>query len=269
MMSFLLLLILILLGHAPLVVRSLQASPRSIFVLAGQSNMAGRGGVEENSETGQNIWYGFVPHQCESNPSILRLNADLKWVEAHEPLHADIDVNKTNGVGPGMAFANTILTKDRELGPVGLVPCAIGGTKIVDWKKGSVLYNQLMRRTKAALQGGGMIKALLWYQGESDTLIQDDAVMYKQRLEEFFTNVRADLQYPMLPIFMVAVESGGTYINMVRQAQLGILLPKVHCVDAQGLLLKPGGLHLTTRSQVSLGETLARAFLKFSQTSSY
>ncbi|KAA8528494.1 hypothetical protein F0562_035849 [Nyssa sinensis] len=230
---------------------------KSIFILAGQSNMSGRGGVVNDT------WDGVVPPECQSNPSILRLSAGLKWVEAHEPLHADIDVKKICGVGPGMAFANSVLDKDSSLGVVGLVPCAIGGTNISEWARGSYLYSQLVRRAGVALQGGGTIRAILWYQGESDTVSQEDAKSYKGRLERFFEDLRTDLQSPMLPVIQVALASGqGPFIETVRIAQLTIDLPNVRCVDAKGLQLQPDGLHLSTPAQVHLGEMFADAFLQ-------
>ncbi|XP_044475162.1 probable carbohydrate esterase At4g34215 [Mangifera indica] len=248
----------ILLSHACSVKSQL---PQNIFILAGQSNMAGRGGVINDTKTNTLIWDGVVPAQCQPNPSILRLNAKLTWVQAHEPLHADFDVAKTNGVGPGMPFANAILTKRQSFGVIGLVPCAIGGTNISEWRKGSFHYEQMVRRTRVALQSGGIIRALLWYQGESDTITLEDAESYKGRLEKFFMDLRSDLQDPMLPIIQVALASGeGTFVDIVREAQLGSDLPNVECVDAKGLPLEPDGLHLSTPSQVRLGEMLADAF---------
>ncbi|MED6218582.1 hypothetical protein PIB30_027920 [Stylosanthes scabra] len=171
----------------------------NIFILAGQSNMAGRGGVNETTAT----WDGVVPSQCRPNPSILRLNAQLEWVEAKEPLHADIDVMNTNGVGPGMAFANKIFEKRQGMGLIGLVPCAIGGTNISEWERGKVLYTRMMKRVNASLhlQPGAGVEGLLWYQGESDTLLLSDAKAYRTRLRKFFSDLRADLNSPMLPIF--------------------------------------------------------------------
>ncbi|MFS7983767.1 putative sialate O-acetylesterase domain, SGNH hydrolase superfamily [Helianthus anomalus] len=135
---------------------------KNIIILAGQSNMSGRGGVQNNT------WDGIVPLQSKPNRSILRLTANLTWVEAHEPLHKDIDFQVTCGVGPGMVFANRVLQRDPSLGPLGLVPCAVGGpigTKISEWGRGTFLYKQLVRRAKASRIGGGSIRGLLWYQG--------------------------------------------------------------------------------------------------------
>ncbi|GAA0152352.1 esterase [Lithospermum erythrorhizon] len=230
----------------------------SVFILAGQSNMAGRGGVVHET-----TWDGYVPPQCQSNPSIFRLNAELTWVEAAEPLHKDIDSNKTCGVGPGMAFANSVVSRDPNIGVIGLVPCAVGGTNISEWRRGSHLYNQLMRRSNAALGSGGRIRALLWYQGESDTLNHQDAKLYKKRLTRLFNHLRSDLQLPSLPLIMVALASGeGPFVEVVRQAQLGNDLPYVKLVDAKGMALETDQLHLTTVSQVQLGHMLADAFLQ-------
>ncbi|CAI9786449.1 unnamed protein product [Fraxinus pennsylvanica] len=230
---------------------------KNIIILAGQSNMSGRGGVINNK------WDGFVPLECHRNSSILRLSAGLTWEEAEEPLHRDIDVVRTCGVGPGMAFANSVLAKDPSLGVIGLVPCAIGGTNISEWRRGSVLYNKLIQRANAALQGGGIIRALLWYQGESDTVIHKDAELYKGRLDRFFDDLRSDLMSPILPVIQVALASGkGPFIEIIRKAQLETNLQNVKCVDAKGLPLEPDELHLTTLAQVELGKMLADAFLQ-------
>lgn len=229
---------------------------RDIFILAGQSNMAGRGGVAGGK------WDGKVPPECRPDPSILRLSAGLGWEEAHEPLHADIDVGKTCGVGPGMAFANAVRASGWGVGVVGLVPCAVGGTKISQWAKGTSLYAELVSRATESVSGGGTIRAILWYQGESDTVSREDAEAYKGNMEKLIMDLRTDLNNPFLLIIQVALASGeGKYIELVREAQLGINLLNVECEDAKGLNLEADKLHLTTMSQVHLGQELARAFL--------
>ncbi|KAJ4895713.1 hypothetical protein Rs2_22507 [Raphanus sativus] len=255
-------LFIILLSLSSLQIQS-QTIPRniSIFILAGQSNMAGRGGVYNDTAKNITVWDGVIPRECRSNPSILRLTAKLEWEEADEPLHADIDVNKTNGVGPGMPFANRVVNR---FGYVGLVPCSIGGTKLSQWQKGQFLYEETVRRAKAAMvaSGGGSYQAVLWYQGESDTVDMVDASVYKKRLVQFFSDLRNDLQHPNLPIIQVALATGaGPYLDAVRKAQLETGLDNVHCVDAKGLPLEPDGLHLTTSSQVRLGQMMVEAFL--------
>ncbi|XP_078153448.1 putative carbohydrate esterase At4g34215 isoform X3 [Carex rostrata] len=225
-------------------------SRKLMFILAGQSNMAGRGGVNENK------WDHIIPTECGPHPTILRLNASLHWVEATEPLHADIDVRRTCGVGPGLSFANWIREPVKEGGwrLIGLVPCAVGGTRIQEWSRGSVLYQQMIGRTKAALTSGGKIGAVLWYQGESDTVRHEDAYSYRARLEKLIFDLRTDLHLPHLLFIQVALASGeGPYLKIVREAQKGITLPNVKYVDAIGLKLEGDHLHLTTHAQVQLG----------------
>ncbi|KAL2231550.1 probable carbohydrate esterase At4g34215 [Sesamum indicum] len=231
-------------------------SAKQIFILSGQSNMAGRGGVDRHTKK----WDGVVPPESSPDPSkIMRLSVDLHWEVAREPLHHDIDTKKTCGVGPGMSFANTV--KER-VGVIGLVPCAVGGTAIKEWARGTHLYENMVKRAKAAVHGGGEIKAVLWYQGESDTSSQEDADSYKENMETLICNVRTDLDLPSLPIIQVAIASGDEkYLEKIREIQKGIDLPKVVCVDAKGLELKEDNLHLTTEAQVQLGRMLADAYL--------
>ncbi|OMO63283.1 hypothetical protein COLO4_32601 [Corchorus olitorius] len=230
-------------------------TPKHIFILSGQSNMAGRGGVTKLYQ-----WDGVVSPESQPHPSIFRLSAKLEWEPAREPLHIDIDTRKTCGVGPGMSFVNAV----REmLGNecIGLVPCAVGGTAIKEWARGEELYENMVKRSKESVKSKGEIKALLWYQGESDTLTQEDAEAYKGNMETLIHNVREDLGLPSLPIIQVAIVSGDEkYIEKVREAQFGINLPNVLCVDAKGLPLKEDNLHLTTEAQVKLGQILADAF---------
>ncbi|KAA8533773.1 hypothetical protein F0562_031290 [Nyssa sinensis] len=91
----------------------------------------------------QKHWDGVVSPECRLDHSILRLNAHLHWKAAYEPLYADIDTKKACGVGLGMSFTNVV--KERE-GVVGLVPCAVGGTAIKEWARGSHLYEGIMKR---------------------------------------------------------------------------------------------------------------------------
>ncbi|XP_073279804.1 probable carbohydrate esterase At4g34215 [Primulina huaijiensis] len=237
------------------------SSYKSIFILAGQSNMAGRGYNSDNST--------YPPEYFLSHPQILMLDANQTWKQAADPgLHDGID-KKFVGVGPGMPFANRILMKNPEFGTIGLVPCAHGQTSIMQWMKGNEngLFAQLVNRAKVALQGGGEIKALLWYQGESDALHYEDAVLYGSRLVKFLTDVRADLGLPELPVLVVAMMTGdGEFKMMVREAQMVIKLPHVVTVDAKGAGIKFNDkVHLNKAGSVEVGKRLADAFLEINE----
>ncbi|KAK7390951.1 hypothetical protein VNO78_19178 [Psophocarpus tetragonolobus] len=235
-------------------------SKRQIFILSGQSNMAGRGGVLRDGK--RKYWDGVVPPECSPDPSILRLSATLQWEPANEPLHVDIDAAKVCGVGPGMVFANSLrrcLGADLHLG---LVPCAVGGTAIKEWARGEELYEKMVKRALESVNEDNCeIKALLWFQGESDAINEEDAAAYKLNMETLIHHLRLDLHLPSLPIIQVALASGSDHIEKVREAQLAIDIPNVICVDAKGLQLKEDNLHLTTQAQIQLGHMLAQAYL--------
>ncbi|MCL7024735.1 hypothetical protein MKW94_005383 [Papaver nudicaule] len=179
--------------------RSRPLQDKNIFILAGQSNMAGRGGVVNE------VWDGIIPAECAS---IIRFNSHRKWMDSS------------------------------NIGVIGLVPCAVGGTSISEWSRGVPLYN---------------LRAVLWYQGESDTVYQKDAESYGHNLKQLISNVREDLHLPRLHFILVALASGeGPFVGIVRKAQLEIDLLNVLTVDADGRT-PSRTRHLTTEAQVRLG----------------
>ncbi|KAL6650261.1 hypothetical protein ACP70R_009186 [Stipagrostis hirtigluma subsp. patula] len=240
-------------------------APKLLFLLAGQSNMAGRGAAAPP-----------LPPPFRPHPRVLRLAASRRWVTAAPPLHADIDTHKACGLGPGMPFARRVLAASAPGSDgagslvLGLVPCAVGGTRIWMWARGQPLYEAAVARTRAAVAaGGGTLGAVLWYQGESDTVELDDATAYGGRMERLVADLRDDLGVPDLLVIQVGLASGeGNYTDIVREAQKNINLPNVILVDAMGLPLRDDQLHLSTEAQLQLGDMLAQAYLKFNSTES-
>jgi hypothetical protein len=258
------------------------ADDLEIFILSGQSNMSGRGGLQSKRGADghmHKVWDGIVPQECDAEPgSILRLTATLEWEEAHEPLHHDIDTGKPTGVGPGLVFAASLLrshdsvAKSEEKQPrkkpaIGLVPCAVGGTTMSEWKKGGFLYDRMIQRTKVAIEKGGTLKALLWYQGESDTTSKASGASFGSKLATFLQDVRTDLQSPDFPIIQVGIQWGHhpqpAILEEVRQAQIAAADPSKHVyiVDALGLPLQSDNLHLTTEAQTTLGLMLVEKYI--------
>uniref|UniRef100_A0A8R7QWX9 Sialate O-acetylesterase domain-containing protein n=1 Tax=Triticum urartu TaxID=4572 RepID=A0A8R7QWX9_TRIUA len=137
---------------------SAERAPTLVFILAGQSNMGGRGGA-----TVGNHWDGVVPPECAPSPRTLRLSPSLRWEEAREPLHAGVDVGDVVGVGPGMPFAHALLRSPA---------CPRGAVvpPIVNWTRGSEMYSRLVTRARVAGAGTGRIAALLWFQGKADDM---------------------------------------------------------------------------------------------------
>lgn len=153
-----------------------------LFLLIGQSNMAGRGKVE--------------PQDQVVNPHIFMLTKDLKWVPATDPLHFDKPVA---GVGPGSEFAREILKRD-PAATIGLIPCAVGGTSLDQWKAGDKLYNAAVARTKEALKSG-KLAGILWHQGEADSA-PDKVATYAERFSLMIGQLRKDLDADKVPVIL-------------------------------------------------------------------
>lgn len=93
-----------------------------IWLLGGQSNMAGRGQVTE-----------LTPRSVGSDDGVAVFKGDNTWVApATHPLHRDVDLCKADrcGVGPGLPFATGLLNLEPTMGTIGLIPCALGKYKL-------------------------------------------------------------------------------------------------------------------------------------------
>ncbi len=217
-----------------------------LYLLIGQSNMAGRGIVEAQDTIG--------------NPRILRLNQQGEWEVAKDPVHFDKPVV---GVGPGLTFAREMLADDENV-MIGLIPCAVGGSDIDSWKVGALWeqtnsypYDDAIARTKLALKDG-ILKGILWHQGESDCSPEKTAI-YKNKLMELVATLRSefhDLSVPFIAGEMAEFNVGGTELNQVlHDAKKDI--SNYDVVSGKGFTSLPDGIHLDAPSARELGKRYA------------
>lgn len=160
-----------------------------LFLLAGQSNMAGRGIVTEEDK---------IIH-----PRILALSKEGKWVPAVDPIHYDKSVA---GVGLGKSFALALVEKNPNI-TIGLIPAACGGSPISTWEPGgyhaqtkSHPYDDALTRTKRVLQVG-TLKGILWHQGESDCK-EGLALVYQDKLTALINRFRSEFKINDLPFII-------------------------------------------------------------------
>lgn len=217
-----------------------------LYLLVGQSNMAGRGKPDEQSR---------IIHT-----KILMLDSMNNWVPATDPVH--FDKPKVAGVGPAISFANEMLSGEKNV-TIGLIPCAWGGSPIKVWNPGTPYFNahpydDAVKRTKIAMQKG-VLKGIIWHQGEAD----NDSLRSKKYLNELVLLVqrfRKDLSDDRLPF--VAGEIGyfnkRNFINVIIN-QLPHQLPYTSVATADGLTDKGDHLHFDTPSARELGKRYARA----------
>ncbi|HMC65279.1 MAG TPA: sialate O-acetylesterase [Gemmataceae bacterium] len=224
-----------------------------LWVLAGQSNMQGVGDLIDVTP----------PH-----PKVMSFEMNGRWVRAQEPLHwwlLDPVRQKTNptGAGLGLPFAVALVQKTKV--PIGLLPCAVGGTYMTQWdpaKKSlgrSSLYGAMLDQVKKA---GGKVKGMLWYQGEAE---RDEATfkVYPKVFEAFIAAVREDLHQPDLPFYfvqigrLVAVENArGWKAVQETQRLLPERVPNTAVISVIDLELDDF-IHVGTQGLKRAGERLA------------
>jgi sialate O-acetylesterase len=163
----------------------------------------------------------------------------------------------------GLTFALEMVQRTGV--PVGLIPCAHGGTSMAQWdpvlkdKGGDSLYGAMLRRFQLA---GGRVKGVLWYQGESDASPQAGP-LFEEKFRDFIKAVRADFGQPELGFYYVQIGrhvsgAGAAQWNLVQNAQLRVetQLPNVFmtgCADCE----LDDGIHVGTDDFKLLGKRLA------------
>ena len=243
-----------------------------LWILAGQSNMEGVGNMTD-VETPHDLVQVFAMNDVwrQAEEPIHRRAESVDPVHnprgeegAREAREANLDVSgAVKGAGLGLTFAKEMV--ERTGRPVGLVPCAHGGTSMDQWDParrddgGDSLYGAMLRRFDAV---GGSVRGVLWYQGESDTG-GDRAEAYQDKFEAFIAAVRDDLGDPELPFYYVqlgALAQTGESVgwNTVRHAQYLIeeTVPGVAAVAAIDLPLDDW-IHVGVDGLKVLGARLA------------
>jgi len=214
-----------------------------LYLLIGQSNMAGRGKMELKDKV-------VVPR-------VLMLNKANEWVSAVDPISFDKTIA---GVSLGRTFGIEMAKADPKV-KIGLIPCAVGGTPIRRWQQNGDLYKAALKRAKIA-QKDGVIKGILWHQGESDSGKEETAKIYEQQLLAMVNAWQWDLNGGDIPI--VVGEMGRFYqrakFKHVVDAALKALPSKVkHAawVSAGGLNHKGDVVHFNATSYREFGKRYA------------
>lgn len=229
-----------------------------VFLLAGQSNMAGRGAVTEADR--------------EVHPRVLMLAKDGTWQYAVDPVHYD---KKRAGAGLGRSFALELVKQNPGI-TVGLVPAACGGSPISSWTPGayhdqtdSHPYDDAIERTKRAMKYG-KLAGILWHQGESDSR-PERASLYKERLIELIGRFRTDLDAPDVPFLIgqlgqFEAKPWTEGRRQVNQAQIEVAgeVPYSGFVSSLGLTSLNDNTHFNTQSLHEFGRRYAERYLEIS-----
>ena len=225
-----------------------------LYLLIGQSNMAGRGRIK--------------PEDLETTKNLYTLNKEGEWTLARAPLH--FDKPAVVGTGLGKTFGLCMLEKQPSR-QIGLIPCAVGGSPIDAWQPGayykptrSYPYDDAIRRAKAAMQSGEL-KGILWHQGESDCK-PGLAEVYEQKLHSLVERLREELDAPLVPFVVGQMgqfdeRPWDSWKKQVDQAHR--TLPKkisaTAFVSSDGLKHKGDVVHFDSASYRELGRRYSAA----------
>lgn len=246
-----------------------QQSDYDVYLVIGQSNMAGRGEMTEADK--------------DVIPGVYILDDKDSIVPASAPLNIYSSVRKKKeiqGVNPAMSFCRLVAEKTSR--KILLVVNARGGTSIERWMKnykGTVrysakvdgperdgmlipsLYEEAVRRTRIAMRYG-QLKGILWHQGESNSE-EDASKQYLSQLSTFVADLRNDLDAPDVPFVAGEIYEGyknAVYFN--RQIRkISRKIDNAYCVSSKGCTSKSDQLHFSRDGQILLGERYAAIIL--------
>lgn len=231
-----------------------------LFLLVGQSNMAGRGTLEKQDTT---------PH-----PRVLMLNKAGEWAPAVDPLHFD---KPSAGVGLGKTFGTIVAEADPGI-TVGLIPCAVGGSPIDSWTPGTFYpptkshpWDDALRRAKLALRDG-TLRGILWHQGESDSASLELAQAYEAKLHDLIARLRKELAAPDVPFlagqmgqFADAPWDEPRKIVDRAHRDLPSKVERTAFVSSEGLGHRGDKVHFDSAAYRELGRRYAAAYRKLTQ----
>ena len=260
-----------------------------LWVLAGQSNMAGSAPVKErlapdplvNMLGMDGFWNPGIPPTHRLVESDSRAIKDLLLgrggVKSEEQLADACRQSHANEYPSGGAGCDTFFASwlAKETGiPQGLIPTAFGGTSLDEWspdllsKGDASLYGNMIR---CVARAGGHVRGMLWYQGESDACSGDPKIYdtYYDRFKRFVECTRRDSSNP--DMIFVTAQLGRTIIvpweiephwDGLREQQrwLAEEVPGVHLVPAADLALSDG-IHVGWDGHKILGVRMARVAL--------
>lgn len=253
------------------------ADEYDVYLLAGQSNMDGRGAVSDLD----------AEQQMPVDHAIIFYRNELRSSEGWKTLAPGFSIPpKYKGgfpsptFGPEIGFARSIRTRqpDRKLA---LIKGSRGGTSLrADWKPGvkgdresqGPQYRdfiETIRRATNQLHERGdqfVIRGLLWHQGESDS--KSSTELYSRRLNNLIDRIREDIAVPQLPVVVGEVFDNGKR-DSVRAAIQAVAAenPMVGLVTADGTSTWDPGTHFDAISQLLLGERYASAVSQLNERS--
>jgi len=218
--------------------------PDHVFLMIGQSNMAGRAKMLEEDK--------------KPFDGVQLLNADSKWEDAVNPLNRYSALRKhisMQRIGPSAGFGPALAShfKDKS---VGLIVNARGGTSVKEWQPDQPLFVTSIQRWKQA--GSPKLSAVIWHQGEADATDP----MYLARLSVVVSAIRAKTGQKDL-LFIAGEVYGDKPVNE-KIRSISKHIPYTASVSADDLTVFDG-VHFDRKSILELGRRYAEKYLELTK----
>lgn len=215
-----------------------------IYILAGQSNMMGKGKTFE------------LPPAYKRQPQ----NVQFYYQGRQKPLA------RYSHFGPEVAFAHEIsraYPHDNHI----IIKHVATGSSIQQWLPGGGLFNGLIRQRGFIKENDLKVDAVFWMQGESDARNRQNAIRYENSLKRFIVGLRTKLDSPHSPFIMGRInpeDKAFSMLETVQQAQKNMqhTLSNVTLVSTQGLGKIFDHVHYNAQGQIELGKRFARAYAR-------
>lgn len=228
---------------------SLGSEELDLYILAGQSNMAGRGVMTDLLK-------------ALHNDQVWMLNKDLNWTLAKHPIH--FDKPSVAGVGPGLSFG--IAMANAHPGrKIGLIPCAVGGTSIDKWQPGAFdkvtsthPYDDAVLRITHAMKHG-KVKGMIWLQGEGDSN-EALSLVYLDKLEALVRQIRKLTGEKNLPVVVGELGRFKDNYQLINRElnKAPSRIKNLAVADSEGYTDKGDHTHFDANSADSYGVRFAR-----------
>lgn len=228
-----------------------------VFLLIGQSNMAGRGTMLPEDLAG--------PIE-----GVYLLDTEGKVVPATNPLNQYSTIRKDikhQQINPGVGFSKKVHAATGR--KILLVVNARGGSNINEWVKGKVssdvglaFYDEAVRRTKQAT-AHGTLRGILWHQGESNS---SNPTGYMDKLKTLVSGLRSELNAPTVPFIAGEIapwHSNRDKFNPIIRT-IATEIPNSDWVSSEGcdMLKDESDPHFGRNGQLLLGERYAEKILR-------